>query len=124
MDELKQLIELVRDLPHVVLWVLIGYLFYKLAIVGSVYSVIRYGLGELFGWLKSRQARPQNIQPMLLGLTMTGSVDVLQSQLLRLCGISMRRHGYEFSHIHNTDVEWLRKAIDAQIERDAASSPH
>ena len=35
MDELKTLIEAVAGLPTLTLWVLVGYLVYKLAIVGS-----------------------------------------------------------------------------------------
>ena len=41
MEELKLLIEAIAGLPTITLWVLVGYLVYKLAVVGSIYGVIR-----------------------------------------------------------------------------------
>lgn len=42
METLKQLIELIKELPDVALWVLAGYFFYKIIIVGSVYGLIKF----------------------------------------------------------------------------------
>lgn len=41
MDELKLLISMVADLPTLAVWVLVGYLCYKIAVIGSIYGVIR-----------------------------------------------------------------------------------
>lgn len=41
MDDLKELIQLVNGLPDMVLWILCGYLIYKLVVLGSIYGVLR-----------------------------------------------------------------------------------
>ena len=50
MEELKQLIDLVLKLPAMALWVLAGYLVYKLAVVGSIYATIRFCVDKLHSW--------------------------------------------------------------------------
>lgn len=65
MDELKELVGLIKDTPTFVLWVLLGFLAYKLAVVGSIYGVIRYGLGELFGWLRERKTLPPEVREVV-----------------------------------------------------------
>jgi hypothetical protein len=47
MEELKQLIELVLKLPSTALWILAGYLFYKLSVIASIYGLIRYAIEKL-----------------------------------------------------------------------------
>lgn len=39
MDELKLLIEMVSNLPSLAVWVLVGYLAYKVAVVGGASTV-------------------------------------------------------------------------------------
>ena len=51
MDELKTLIEVVAGLPTLTLWVLVGYLVYKLAIVGSWFAIARFCVDKLHNWL-------------------------------------------------------------------------
>ena len=41
MEELKLLISMVNDLPALATWVLVGYLIYKITVIGSIYGVIR-----------------------------------------------------------------------------------
>ena len=48
MDELKELVALVVQLPEYALWALLGFLAYKLAVVGSVYSLCRFVVEKLY----------------------------------------------------------------------------
>ena len=41
MEELKILVGLIADLPALGVWVLAGYLIYKISVIGSIYGVIR-----------------------------------------------------------------------------------
>ena len=42
LSELQALVELVKTLPHLALWVAIGFWAYKVIIIGSIYGVIRF----------------------------------------------------------------------------------
>lgn len=45
-DALKELIGLVKELPEFALWILLGYLLYKLFVVGSIYGVIKLAINK------------------------------------------------------------------------------
>jgi hypothetical protein len=54
-DALKELIGLVKELPEFALWILLGYLLYKLFIVGSIYGIIRLGINKLHDYLVNKK---------------------------------------------------------------------
>lgn len=102
MEELKLLIEAVAGLPTITLWVLVGYLIYKLAVIGSMYGVIRYGIAKFVEW----KTVPRQFK---VG-TQCINEDVeqaLQVQLARLMSSI---------YIHSDGVLKLKTAIDTILE--------
>lgn len=100
MEELKLLVEMVAGLPTMTVWVLAGYLAYKLAIVGSIYGVIRLAINKLYEY----KARPREMIHKVSSKTINEDVLYeLQGQVARI-GTSV--------YIHSSDVNKLRKAID------------
>lgn len=122
MDELKLLIEMVAHLPAMALWVLVGFFVYKVAIIGSVYGVIRFVAGRLFDWLQAKKTRKveyKEIRPMLEGMCIKAETERLIAQLHRLRGKGL---SIASEYIHSSSVDWLREAIDDKIEKDRAAS--
>lgn len=118
MEELKLVLGMIKDLPTATLWVLTGYLVYKLAVIGSIYGVIRFVAGRLFDWLQTKKAREveyKEVRPMLDGVCIKDETDRLIAQIHRLRGkgLSISSH-----YIHSQSVDWLREAIDNRIEKD------
>jgi hypothetical protein len=105
MDELKLLIEMVANLPSLAVWVLVGYLVYKVAIVGSVYGVIRLAIIKIHDWKVTPVVVQMKLGAQPLG---EGTIDALNAQIVRLAGPS----GY----IHMSDVQKLREALDAKLK--------
>ena len=110
MDELKLLIDMVANLPTLAVWVLVGYLCYKVAVVGSIYGVIRLLI------IKAHDAmsKPRQVQvDFMVGTTSIDSVTAagLRAQIMRLSSTG--------NYIHSSDVEKLRKALDAMLEECA-----
>ena len=107
MEELKLLIEAVAGLPTITLWVLVGYLIYKLAVIGSVYGVIRYAIEKFVEW---RTAPPPE-QVIRKEYTMRhvaindNVCDLLERQVLRL-------RKQNLSYLHDDDVMQLQKILD------------
>ena len=56
MEELKLLISMVNDLPALATWVLVGYLIYKITVIGSIYGVIRLLIVKMHDALMDRKA--------------------------------------------------------------------
>jgi hypothetical protein len=120
MEELKLLIDMVANLPQMALWVLVGFLVYKLAVVGSVYGVIRLGISSLHDWAIKRKELPsQKIRLVdeMYGICISDDVvkGDLMFQIKRVCGKNV---GIESKYIHESSVDWLRSAIDDKIAKD------
>ena len=108
MDELKLLIDMVANLPTLAVWVLVGYLVYKVAVVGSIYGVIRLLI------IKTHDAmsKPRRIDYTIghVAINETTAAE-LRAQILRLSSTGI--------YIHASDVDRLRKAIDAVLAERA-----
>ena len=104
MEELKLLVATVAGLPTLTVWVLCGYLVYKLTIIGSLYGVIRFGILKFVEWRTMPAPMPAPIQYKMGALTINEDVALaLSAQLQRLS-----KTGY----IHTSDVAKLRAAMD------------
>lgn len=110
MDELKVLIEMLAGLPNTILWVLVGYLIYKLVILGSIYGVLRLLIEKAHDWL----TRPKVVQWDLEGVTMgMNTKSAIAEQISRL---GQRSFGQ--GYVHFEDVERLRKALDMLLVQE------
>lgn len=104
MDELKLLIEMVANLPTLAVWVLVGYLVYKVAVVGSIYGVIRLLIVKGHDWAT---------KPKTVALTIgakpidESTAAALNAQIARVCGNGL--------YYHMSDVQKLREALDAKL---------
>lgn len=122
MNELRELIGLVKDLPNAALWVIAAIFLYKVTIVGSVYGVLRLAIAKLHDWAitrKTREVEYKEIRPMLDGMCIRDETDRLIAQLNRLRGKGV---GIETHYIHRQSVDWLRDAIDEKAAREASTA--
>jgi len=113
MDELKLLIEMVSNLPSLAVWVLIGYLVYKVVVIGSIYGLARFGIEKLHSWLTTPKERLVDVRLMLDGMCIIGAKEELLLQLERV-----RLVGYSGGYIHDSHVAWLEAAINDKIAKD------
>lgn len=110
MEELQLIIQMVTGLPTLTVWVLLGYLMYKLAIVGSTYGVIRYGLDTLIKW-KTAPLQYNHVIEKELKLISKDLGPLIFQQLSRL-----QSQGY--GYVHASDVDKLRKALDLVLNKE------
>ena len=117
MEDLRELVAIIRDLPNFALAILAGYLIYKLAVVGSIYGVVRFAIGKLYDWKTHPPypaPKPPPVDYKLGNITINEAVALgLQAQVARLATSS----GY----IHADGIAKLREALDAKLgpaERD------
>ena len=120
MEELKLLIEMVANLPALAVWVLVGYLLYKVAIVGSIYGVIRLAIAKLHDWAVQRQRRGEDITLMLDSLPFDSVSSklqlVTQIERLRFIGRPAENSGSSSKIYAEYGVKYLREAIDKMYE--------
>lgn len=114
MEELKIIMDTVAHLPAMALWVLAGLLLYKIVIIGSIFGVARLFILKAHDWaVKPRQ---KEIDEAVDKITVcSGSFNHLIVQLKRLVNV---RAGVGSEWIHETDVRWLKEAIDEKMAKD------
>ena len=105
MEELKLLISMVNDLPTLATWVLVGYLIYKITIIGSIYGVIRLLIVKLHDVLITRKAVVKPGEIPCIDDTVHAA---LIAQINRL---------KTTRYTHRGDVQKLAAAIDKMQEK-------
>ena len=129
MEELKILVEMLSDVPNAVLWVAGGFLFYKLFIIGSVYSTIRFAIVKVpEGLQKLKQIKIQRefdekmierlrgLDNRINRLVISEHHDMLIEQLQRLIEDDHRMF------INRSDIKWLKEVIDEKQKRERTPS--
>ena len=105
MEELKLLIEMVANLPTLAVWVLVGYMAYKVVVVGSIYGVARLMIIKFHDWLTKPKVVKFNLGAKALD---EDTAVALTAQIARLSdGI----------YLHMGDVKKLREALDAKLKQ-------
>ena len=104
-DELKLLIEAVAGLPTLTVWVLVGFLTYKLAVIGSIYGLIRFTVEKVHHFMTHEQVVREEYS--IGGFAVNKDVAMsITGQLVRLI-----KSG-SFQYVHQSDVVRLARAID------------
>ena len=122
MEELKLLVETVANLPHVMVWVLCGYLVYKIAVIGSIYGLIRFAIDKAHSaYIERKKPQPIELMVVLDGVQFdaASTKTELIRQLDRLRFIGNSNEAPQYSVHANYGVKKLREAIDAMCEKDA-----
>jgi hypothetical protein len=118
MDELKMLVEVVAGLPTLTVWVLVGYLVYKLAIVGSWFAIARLCVDKLHNWMITPKIELIQRKDVLDRLVIESCFEDLMVQLHRIRNKGNKGFSSKSNYIHTGDVAWLRNAIDEKEARD------
>jgi len=118
MEELKLLVQMVASLPALAVWVIVAFYVYKITIIGSVYGVIRFGVGKLHDWAITRKTLPPvqqeiSLHDRLHGIVIT-SDDTLSQMITQIKRIKGKNLNIESNYIHEESVDWLREAINAK----------
>jgi hypothetical protein len=104
MEDLKLLIEMVSGLPSLAIWVLAAYLAYKVAVVGSIYGVIRLLIIKGHDLL----TKPKTVALKIGAKPIDESTaEALNAQIARVCS---------GSYYHMSDIQKLREALDAKLK--------
>jgi len=110
MEELQLIIQMVTGLPTLTIWVLLGYLVYKLAIVGSTYGVIRYALDTLIKWKTA---------PLTYTYVLEDEMKLISKDIgPRIMDQLKRIQDNSWGYFYGSDVDKLKKAIDMVIKKE------
>lgn len=123
MDEISKLIELIKELPDVALYILAGFLIYKMFILGSVttaiYKAITLAITKWHDYAKAKEERPfkKDLTLEINGLLIRSTEPMFMEQIKRLVGLTTQIGS---DYIHKSDIIWLEEAITEKMEREKA----
>tara|TARA_R110000744_G_scaffold17089_4_gene46623 strand:+ start:523 stop:852 length:330 start_codon:yes stop_codon:yes gene_type:complete len=106
MEELQLLVGMVADLPNMALWVIAFFFAYKVIILGSIFGIVKLAILKLHDWLTTTPTKVP-----LGDMCIMGSEAGLLAQIERVKRSTGR-------YVHDSDVDWLRKAIDMKEAAD------
>lgn len=118
-EGLKELALVFKDLPDTALWILFGFLFYKLAITGSIVGSICVVAKLLINKVHDAKTAPQVVKKEFtlesMAITSDGTYDYL---ITFLRTIVRSGAGINSKYLHREDVEFLIRAFEEKIKND------
>jgi hypothetical protein len=112
MEEIKVLVDMMRELPALALWVIAGFFVYKVICIGSIYGVIKLAIVKFHDFLTTPRTKLHDLGS---GLIIRDALPELVGQLSRL-----KNKGIDSgsNYVHSSDIRWLQAAIDEKEQRD------
>lgn len=111
-EALKEIVGIIKDLPEMALWILSGYFFYKLFIVGSVYGVIRLAIIKIHDYM----VRPkEEIKKITLSEKFITSDKAYDEFLLLIDSLLAAQNS---KYVHSSGVRWLKDAVKEKATKD------
>ena len=108
MESLALLVDMVKDLPDMAVYLVFAYFVYKLFVVGSVYGLLRFSVDRLYrAYILPKDVRVKStvITEKTNKITSTKTAQVRLIELLE--EFTASRGGL----INGTDISWLQEAI-------------
>lgn len=116
MEALGLLIEMVKDLPDMALYLVMAYFAYKTLIIGSIYGLIRFIVAKIHAAYVT--PRDQIIKDTVFYDTvakMTLTKEGRDKLLTMLRGTVSSKYG----HLYGADIDWIEEAIQEKKDREA-----
>jgi len=128
LEALRELIDVLKEMPDLALYVLGGYLSYKLFIVGSIYGIIRMGIEKIHDaymrpiTTKIEIALGEFILSNDGAAMFPGIMDRIKLHRARNLetgkSYGLSKEGFKLKYLHLEDIHWLQKAVEEKIKRD------
>ena len=116
MEALKILVDMVKELPDMAIYIVLAYFIYKTLIIGSIYGAVKFVTKMIHDVMIVKKTQKKEIVEVEMrgaidSITITHNLPALMVQIKRIRGIRK-----DSQYIHNQDIEFLCEAIDEKIE--------
>ena len=124
MDDLKILIDALAGMPSLAIWVVAMYFFFKIAVVGSIFGVIRIGIMKLHDWAKTKkesklvtiETTRDIIEVKQINFGKKCITDVVPKEYELLLDIhnwmSAHNNNGDYTYIHDSDIRVVKQFWD------------
>jgi len=125
-EELKSVIDIIKGMPHMVMWVLAGLLFYKVIVIGSIFGLLKICILKFHDVL----TKPKPDQKITELYDISGHfINKQNVQVLMSLIEDIKHHTnkadepedprYRSNYIHQSDMNWFICAVQEKKQREA-----
>lgn len=106
-EALKEISDIIKQLPHLSIWILAGLLFYKVVIIGSWFGIARLVILKTHDLITKHMEEAKQPQDLKIGNILID--DKLEPEF-RAAIANLRTN--DLCRIHQSDIDWLMKATN------------
>jgi uncharacterized protein YqhQ len=114
----KELAEVLKDLPDLAIWIMIGILFYKVVIVGSIFGIIKLAITKAHDAITKPKTVVTEYKLDDVVYQYDGSLMKLKDFLR---GVVSLNNGYRLS---TDEVNFIIEAYEEKIQRENVTKSH
>jgi hypothetical protein len=118
-EELKQLLDVMKELPELAIWSVLGFGIYKLVVylstTGSIVFILKLAIEKLHD-MKTRDPKPVTHVYSLKSITFMGEAEeaLTESLIKAINRVSNKEtKSYLRTYIHTSDIEPILKALNS-----------
>lgn len=111
---IKEAGTVLRDLPDLAIWILVGILFYKVFIIGGAIGLAKFAITKLHDYL----VRPKEVIRKVDFEGNTIDQHVYEKLMSTIDLVKRHKGNIGLSCIHNGHAVWLKEAVQEKIERE------
>jgi len=113
LEIIKEAGAILKDLPDLAIWILVGILFYKVVIVGSIFSVVKLTINKVHDVLTMPKVIKKNITISDKFIVHDGTYDKFLSLIEEIISYNrtVSERDYKGNYLHASDVEFIKEAI-------------
>lgn len=119
LEIIKEAGTILKDLPELAVWILIGILFYKVFIIGSSLAFAKYCVNKLHDFLTKPKEVIRKVDVSDRFICHDGTFNRFINLLDKVKAHSeWLNQNLVSKYFHGRDVAWLEKAVERQILED------
>ena len=118
LELIKEAAAILKDLPELAIWILVGILFYKVFIIGGTIGLIKFAITKLHNYMVNPKVVTKEVSIDGHFICTDSSFAAFLSVISIVANRSNNRNTYNSGKLWSSDVQWLREAVEEKIKKD------
>jgi len=117
-EVIKEAGAILKDLPEIAVWILLGILFYKITILGSIFGIIKLAINKLHDFSTRERVVKKTMTINDKIITADNTHMVLVDFLDNVIALNIRESTHKGSYLHRSDIDSIKDAFHEKRARD------
>ena len=118
LEIIKEAGTMLKDLPDLAIWILIGILFYKTLIIGSIFGVVKLVIIKTHDAITKPKVEQKSFTLDGRFICHDGTYDRFISFIDKVVRDNEVESSHKGKYLHRSDVDFIMKAYEEKRDRD------